>query len=88
MNIVSWGALCFGVVIGWVTYRTLRRRKEVVALSDIAGVIGSVGGGWVTARFSTPDAFAFYCIGLFVGFFAYLLAAVFIWKDVEWLSSD
>jgi hypothetical protein len=88
MNIVVLGALGFGIVIGWVTYRTLRRRGEVVALSDIASVIGAVGGGWVTTQFSTPEVFGWYCVGLFVGFFAYLILGVTWFKDVGWLSSD
>jgi uncharacterized membrane protein YeaQ/YmgE (transglycosylase-associated protein family) len=86
--VVILGALGFGIVIGWVTYRTLRRRGEVVALSDIASVIGAVGGGWVTTQFSTPLVFGWYCIGLFVGFFAYLILGVTYLKDVGWLSSD
>jgi hypothetical protein len=88
MDIVFLGALLFGVVVGWVTYRTLRRRGEVVALSDIASVIGAVGGGWVTTQFSTPLVFGWYCVGVFVGFFLYLLVGVTIFKDVAWLSSD
>ena len=44
MGIEGWGALCFGLVIGWVTYRTLRRKEGSNALSDIATVIGAVGG--------------------------------------------
>ena len=32
------GAIAFGLVIGWVTYRTLRRNTEAVSLSDIATV--------------------------------------------------
>jgi uncharacterized membrane protein YeaQ/YmgE (transglycosylase-associated protein family) len=82
------GAVCFGIVIGWVTYRTLRRRGEVVALSDIASVIGAVGGGWVTTQFSVPEVFGSYCVGLFVGFFAYLILGVTYFRDVGWLSSD
>lgn len=39
MSVEIVGALCFGFVIGWVTYRTLRRQKETVALSNIASVI-------------------------------------------------
>jgi uncharacterized membrane protein YeaQ/YmgE (transglycosylase-associated protein family) len=70
------GAICFGVVMGWITYRTLRRREGAAALSDIATVIGAVGGAAVTALFETPDLFGGYCIGLFAGFFAYLVVAV------------
>jgi len=88
MSIIALGALCFGIVIGWVVYRTLRRRGETVQLSDIAAVIGAVGGGWVTTQFSTPELFAWYCIGLFIGFFGYLILAVTVFKDVGWLGRD
>ena len=80
------GALCFGVVIGWVTYRTLRRQGETVAISNIATVIGAVGGGAVTALFKTPEPFGWYCIGLFLGFFAYLILGNTWLKDSPWLG--
>jgi uncharacterized membrane protein YeaQ/YmgE (transglycosylase-associated protein family) len=69
------GAICFGIVIGWITYRTLRR-KDGTGLSDIAGVIGAVGGAAITGLFATKEAFGAYCIGLAIGFFAYLIVAV------------
>src|SRR5207248_1563475 len=55
MTTQSVGALCFGVVIGWITYRTLRRSSETVALSDIATVVGAVGGAAVTGLFHNGD---------------------------------
>lgn len=80
------GAVCFGLVIGWVTYRTLRRTGETVALSNIATVIGAVGGGAVTALFDTAVLFGWYSIGLAVGFFLYLVLAATALKDVAWLG--
>jgi len=82
------GALCFGLVIGWITYRTLRRRADSVALSDIATVIGAVGGAAVTGLFKDEVLFGAYCIGLAIGFFLYLIIAVTALKDVTWLSMD
>lgn len=84
----SIGAVCFGIVIGWVTYRTLRRSNETVALSNIASVIGAVGGAAVTTLFREPGPFAWYCIGLAIGFFTYLILAVTVLKDTAWLSRD
>jgi hypothetical protein len=81
-----WGALCFGIIIGWVTYRTLRRQGETVALSNIASVIGAVGGGAVTALFSSPALFGWYSIGLLIGFFGYLVFAAIVFRDVKWLG--
>ena len=88
MNIVFFGAAAFGVVVGWVTYRTLRRSNETIALSNIATVIGAVGGAAVTGLFNEPVMFAWYAIGLAAGFFIYLLIAVTLLKDVNWLSRD
>ena len=51
MVIDSIGAVCFGLIIGWVTYRTLRRTGETVALSNIASVVGALGGAAVTGLF-------------------------------------
>jgi NhaP-type Na+/H+ or K+/H+ antiporter len=66
------GALAFGVVIGWITYRTLRR-QGAATIGDIASVTGAVGGAAVTAAFQRETgAFGAYCIGLAVGFFGYL----------------
>jgi uncharacterized membrane protein YeaQ/YmgE (transglycosylase-associated protein family) len=66
------GAVLFGVVVGWVTYRTLIRRSDEATLSDIATVIGAVGGGAVVGLFDSPHLFGLYSIGLAVGFFGYL----------------
>lgn len=77
MGIEFVGAICFGVVIGWITYRTLRRSADQVGLSDIATVIGAVGGAAVTALFS-EDLFAGYAIGLAGGFFLYFIIALII----------
>jgi uncharacterized membrane protein YeaQ/YmgE (transglycosylase-associated protein family) len=80
------GAGCFGIVIGWVTYRTLRRAGETVALSNIATVIGAVGGAAVTTLFKSQELFGFYSIGLTIGFFLYLLIGVTVLKDTTWLG--
>ena len=80
------GALCFGNVIGWVTYRTLRRQGETVALSNIASVIGAVGGAAVTALFSSKELFGMYCIGLNIGFFLYMILGHTWLKDSTWLG--
>jgi len=72
------GAGCFGLVIGWVTLRTLRRREGATQLSDLATVFGAVGGAAVTTLpFKDADVFGAYSIGLAVGFFAYFAVA---WK--------
>src|SRR5262245_14874014 len=78
-NFAGWlslvGAFCFGIVIGWVTYRALRF-STTKTLGDISTVIGAVGGAAVTALFPKESgAFGAYCIGLFIGFFAYLRSA-------------
>ncbi len=88
MSVSEIGAVCFGLVVGWVTYRTLRRATEKVAISDVATVIGAVGGAAVTTTFAGPELFGWYSIGLAAGFFGYLFFAVTVLKDTEWLSGD
>lgn len=87
MDIVNVGAICFGLVIGWITYRTLRRSTGT-AVSDIATVIGAVGGGAVTLLFDTKLLFAYYSIGLAAGFFLYLIFAMLYDKENvgAWMS--
>jgi len=67
------GTFCFGLVVGWVTYRTLRRQKNGSSISDIAAVIGAIGGAGVTSLFDKPELFSTYSIGLAVGFFLYFI---------------
>ena len=72
------GAFWFGVVIGFVTYRTLKH-KTGSGLSDIAAVIGAIGGGAVLKLFPAgSDGFDQYCVGLAVGFFGYLVLSLII----------
>jgi len=79
MDMILLGPGCFGLVIGWVTYRTLRRREGAAALSDIAAVIGAVGGGAVTALFRSEQLFASYSIGFAIGFFGYFVVGLFVY---------
>lgn len=70
------GALAFGLVIGWSTYRTLVRIDQP-GWAQLTSMVGVVGGAAVTALFpSTTDAFGAYCIGLAIGFFGYAIAAL------------
>ena len=74
----SVGAFFFGLVVGWVTYRTLRRTSST-GLSDLATVIGVIGGATVTGLFSPESgAFGAYCVGLAIGFALYLITAMVV----------
>lgn len=83
MVVANIGAVCFGLMIGWITYRTLRRREGPAQLTDISTVLVAVGGGAVTAVFGEPQIFGWYAIGLAVGFFGYLVAAGLIDRKTE-----
>jgi hypothetical protein len=77
--ILTIGSVCFGVFIGYITYRTLARTTDKTSISDLAAVIGAVGGGAVTTIIKPQtDNFGWYAIGLLAGFIAYgvLYAAV------------
>jgi uncharacterized membrane protein YeaQ/YmgE (transglycosylase-associated protein family) len=66
------GALCFGLVVGYVTYRVLVRTTDRSAITDLTAVLGAVGGGAVTGLFDPQtELFAMYAIGLAVGMAVY-----------------
>lgn len=76
--ILAVGPFAFGLVIGWVTYRTLRHRPGSSSISDIATVLGAVGGGVVTTLFQNEITFAWYSVGLAVGFFLFYILGILI----------
>lgn len=86
MIVGSIGAVCFGIVVGWIAYRTVRRTTDRVKVSDLATVVGAVGGGAVTTVFGNPALFGWYSIGLAAGFFAYLILAQTLLRNVDWLG--
>ncbi|MGH2939979.1 MAG: hypothetical protein ACRDPE_17855 [Solirubrobacterales bacterium] len=63
-------------MVGWITYRTLRRKAGASKISDLASVIAAIGGAAVTKAFDNPNLFGWYCVGLAIGFFGYFLLAV------------
>jgi hypothetical protein len=71
MFIAGLGALVFGLVVGWISYRTLRLTGGVNVLSDIATIIAAVGGAAVVTLFKSDVLFGLYAVGLAIGFFAY-----------------
>ena len=83
MFISGLGALLFGIVIGWISYRTLRLTAGTGVLSDFATIIGAVGGAAVTALFRSDVLFGLYCVGLALGFFAYLGYGVYTYGKQE-----
>jgi hypothetical protein len=90
MTLELCGAICFGVVVGWICYRTLRRSTNPTKLSDLTTIVGVIGGGAVTALFKTTDLFAGYSIGLAIGFFLYLIVGLLFdgKKTSGWMFSD
>jgi hypothetical protein len=74
-GLVLTGATFFGVVVGYITYRTLARTTDKAAITDLATVVGAIGGGVVTTLYGPADGtmFAWYSIGLVIGMATYLL---------------
>ena len=83
MVIAGIGALFFGLVIGWISYRILRMTTSTTALSDITAIIAAVGGAAVITLFRSDVLFGWYCIGLALGFFAYLGFGVYTYGKQE-----
>ena len=77
-GLVLGGAICFGAVVGYITYRTLARTTDKAAITDLATVIGVIGGGAITALYGPADGtmFAMYSIGLVAGMVLYVIASI------------
>jgi H+/Cl- antiporter ClcA len=83
------GAGGFGALIGWYVYYINRYRKGDVQLSDLVTLIGAVGGSAVLVLFPQgSDLFGAYGIGLFAGFFSYLLMLIALVAKSPNFNSD
>jgi hypothetical protein len=73
--VMTVGALLFGAVVGFITYRTLIRTTDKASISDLGAVVGVIGGGAVTGLVDphTSDLFGWYAIGLAAGLGAYFV---------------
>lgn len=68
------GAGGFGALVGWHVYFINRYRKAEVQITDLATLVGVLGGGAVLSLFPAgTDLFGAYGIGLFAGFLSYFL---------------
>ena len=62
------GAACFGIAVGYLTYRTLVRTADKTVISVLAAAVGAIGGAAVTGLFAAGTSlFAWYSIGLLAG---------------------
>ena len=83
---VAVGSVCFGIVVGWITYYTMRKNTKPRALEDITVIISALVGPAILAVFPAPadgkqTMFGWYGIGLAIGFFLYLIIFVLLlWK--------
>jgi uncharacterized membrane protein YeaQ/YmgE (transglycosylase-associated protein family) len=67
------GAFAFGAVVGWITY-FIMRRAQPTALTDVATIIGALGGAAILNLFEAKGPlFGAYAIGLAVGFFGFYI---------------
>jgi Ca2+/H+ antiporter len=84
---LAWGSIGFGMVIGWITYYTMRKNTKERTLADLTVIITALIGPAVMAVFPAPVAetkqtmFGYYGIGLAIGFFLYyVIFVLFLWK--------
>ena len=83
---LAYGSIGFGMVIGWVTYYTMRKNTKERTLADITVIISALVGPAVLAVFPSPATdkttmFGYYGIGLAIGFFLYYIFFMLVlWK--------
>ena len=71
MCITELGAVFFGLVIGWISYRVMRLTAGTNLLSAIAIIMATVGGAAVGTLLKNEVLFGWYAIGLAIGFLVY-----------------
>jgi bacteriorhodopsin len=71
---IDLGGFVFGLVVGYLTYRTLARTTDKAAVTDLAAVVGVIGGGAVTSLYDpTGTPFAWYAVGLAAGMLLFFI---------------
>ncbi len=83
MFIAGFGTVLFGLVIGWISYRTLRLTARANVLLDFAIIIAIVGGAAVIALLKSDVLFGLYAIGLVIGFFGYFAIGLGLYGKQE-----
>ena len=83
MFITGLGAVFFGLVIGWISYRTLRLTEGNNLLSAIAIIIAIVGGAAVVTLLKDEVMFGWYAVGLVIGFLVYFAIGLVLYGKQE-----
>ena len=73
MTVGDWGALAFGIVLGFLTHYLVRRDQKV-GIGDLSIIVGVLLGTLVLDRIGGKEQISWYLIGLCIGFFKYWLA--------------
>jgi uncharacterized membrane protein len=68
MFLTELGTVFFGLVIDWISYRTMRLTAGADLLAPIALIIATVGGAAVITLAKDEVMFGWYTIGLVIGF--------------------
>ncbi|HKO99856.1 MAG TPA: hypothetical protein VJU86_22970 [Pyrinomonadaceae bacterium] len=85
----QWGAFAFGLLVGWITYRTLQKGNKKAAWSDLLVVVSLVGGEAVLSQVE-PRIFGSYGWGLAIGVFLQFVAVLAATgRDVDsWFAKE
>ena len=83
MFIAGFGALVFGLTVGWMADRVLRQRAGASWLSDLIALLGVMAGTAILVLLRSDVLFGRYAIGLVPGFFAYLTVGLILYGKQE-----
>lgn len=74
-SLAIWGAICFGLVVGWIA-NAAYTKSTAINLELLSAMIGVIGGG-VVAMYGDINLFGAYCIGVAATFFYRMVATSF-----------
>ena len=83
MFIVGFGALLFGLTVGWIAYRILRQQSGPSWIANLITFLGIIAGATALAFFRDEMLFGWYAVGLVIGFFAYFTVGIILYGKQE-----
>ena len=83
MFIAGLGAVFFGLIIGWISYRVMRLAAGTNVLAAIAIIIAIVGSAAAISLLRSDVLFGWFAIGLVIGFLAYFGIGLWLYGKQE-----
>lgn len=87
MSVGDWGALAFGVLLGFLTHYLVRRDQKA-GIKDLSAIVAVLLCSLILNWIGGKEQTSWYLIGLCIGFFKYWLALLLGREQVKTLIKE